>query len=507
MIRPKIIHYGLIVLSLPLIVELGSLIAVSRRLVSVDPVVGMELRDKEMITHLDKLQYAVEDSMQSSILFFLTKSTTLLQHQQRAKEQVNRTFRELEYISRTDDDAHRQVELLVAPLQTWLQEQDGFVKGESGMGMPASFTQSKERAWSEIFGQQESWPCQFLITRVRHSTHDLAQARGGFLSQFTGFLVNLMILNLVLAAILGAFFFFMVCRRMQKLLKKSRALVAGESIDLKISGNDEINDLDRSLDQCARSVTEVELFEKDLMTIVGSELKAPLTSLQGMLFLLNQDTKGIESERALKSLERTEQSVNWLVRLVNDLLDLEQTRTAQAPLMKTYFNMENLVKAAVESAQSLAKKENVVVETYGIGGTAYGDSDRLMKVTVNLLSTAIRASALGGKIVVDFEVDGNSAQVKITDSSTGIPDTQRVKLFEQFHLQPDRVLGEDVPTGLELPLCQAIISQHNGEIGVESLARRGCVYWFKVPGKGETQTNLTAPGASTQGKKSSETGN
>lgn len=508
MIRFNLTNRALILVTLPFLVELLFIVSLINLLNSVGPSVQQEMTANDVVDRLNKLMWLTQDSTASAMLFFVTKSTTVLQHQQKAKDELSKAFGELEnYIYeelkslehqqeskdtksnaffelgrfiKEQQESLSEVELLKTQLKGWVSGQTNLVKGESSPNITGLYRSPSGSGWSEIFSDMRKWPVQFLLTGDRHLIHDGAVAREEFKAKVRNLLLTALVSNVVVALLLALFYSLSVTKRVKKVTQNASRLTAGEPLGACLTGSDEISAVDAALHDLSRSRVELERFEKDLTNIVNCELKVPLTSLQGILFLLTQDGAVLD-EKTQKSIYRAEQNISWLIKLVNDLLDLEKTRAAKYPLLLSVFSLKKLVETACDAVQPLAKKENVVVDLYGIDGPAFGDFERLLKVATNLLSAAIRASALGGKIVVDYESMPEGALIKITDSGTGIPENLKGKIFEQFQIQPDRLLSEEVPSGLELPLCHAIVSQHGGEIVVESLARRGCTYTVKIP--------------------------
>jgi two-component system sensor histidine kinase VicK len=109
-----------------------------------------------------------------------------------------------------------------------------------------------------------------------------------------------------------------------------------------------------------------------------------------------------------------------------------------------------------------------------------GDSDRLVQVTANLVSNAIKYSPAGGEILISTRLVNGMVDVSIADHGVGIPADFVDRLFgrfERYEKTPSKIIG----TGLGLAIARQIIEMHNGKIWVESAPGSGSVFHFTLP--------------------------
>ncbi len=241
----------------------------------------------------------------------------------------------------------------------------------------------------------------------------------------------------------------------------------------------------------------VERLKDEFISIVSHELRTPLTSIRGSLGLLATgvlDDSPTEMRRmiAIASLD-TER----LVRLVNDILDLERLESGKIGLVKAACVPAELMEQSLAVMQPSADAAQVhlrMADSTAI--TLWADSDRLIQTFTNLLSNAIKFSVPGSTVWLTAEwvaetgaaapsppTPGVRFQVK--DQGRGIPAHKLETIFGRFQqvdASDSRVKGG---TGLGLAICQTIVRQHGGEIWVESRLGSGSTFSFTVPITGE----------------------
>ncbi len=256
----------------------------------------------------------------------------------------------------------------------------------------------------------------------------------------------------------------------------------------------------------------------EFIAMVSHELRTPLTSIHGSIKLLSQGIVSGESTQGQYLLQVAAENSERLVRIVNDILELEQLESRTKSLRQRLINTQALTRQAVESSKPLAQKKGIKLELIDEGIQLMADSDRLQQVFTHLLDNAIRVSSAGSiiKITValvasDVEdypleegcaedgspensfLEGSEATVLFTvcDQGTGIALEQQRRVFERF-VQCDRLyIRADAQadkthtrgTGLGLTICQNIVEQHSGRIWVESRIGAGSCFRFTLPTK------------------------
>lgn len=249
---------------------------------------------------------------------------------------------------------------------------------------------------------------------------------------------------------------------------------------------------------------KLERMKAEFVAIVSHELRTPLTSMQASLSLLHEKIIDPSSSEGEAIIEIANHGVEHLVRLVNDILDLEHLASGKIHLKKCLFNTGKLIKNAIEQIQGMAKQTGVYISSTDADYQIYADPDRLLQVMINLLSNAIKFSADGSTIWLDCHIyqqlsdrditrtlNSSIDDVNITyqpflvftvkDTGRGIPRDYLNKIFEPFEQVDTSDSRTKGGTGLGLTICRSIIQQHGGHIWVESVLEQGSTFYFTLP--------------------------
>ncbi|MGA9380249.1 MAG: PAS domain S-box protein, partial [Phormidium sp.] len=148
---------------------------------------------------------------------------------------------------------------------------------------------------------------------------------------------------------------------------------------------------------------KLERLKSEFVSIVSHELRTPLTSMQVALSLLDQQLVDPTSEDGQGMIHVATEGVDRLVRLVNDILDLERLDSGKVYIEKQLCYPENLVQSAIDQMKDLANKSNIKFEVSIVSCAIQADPDRLIQVLTNLLSNAIRFSPNHSIINIDVE--------------------------------------------------------------------------------------------------------
>lgn len=227
---------------------------------------------------------------------------------------------------------------------------------------------------------------------------------------------------------------------------------------------------------------EVERLKNEFLAMVSHDLRTPLTSVQAFFHMLTAGVYGQFTEQGIKKLGAAERNVERLLRLVNDLLDIEKLESGAVELTPDSVELANVLERSVEAVRSFAESGSVMLESTAPPLKVHVDAERIVQVLVNLLSNAIKYSPTGGKVTVGVEDGKNSfVTVRVTDEGPGIPEVYRRSIFERFKQIKDTDAVYKKGSGLGLAIAQQIVRVHGGEIGVDSEEGKGSSFWFTLP--------------------------
>ena len=227
---------------------------------------------------------------------------------------------------------------------------------------------------------------------------------------------------------------------------------------------------------------QLDTLKDEFISTVSHELRTPLTSIRGALGLLSAGVMGKVDDKALNLLRIASTNTDRLVRLINDILDLERMDAGRAPLHLRRCSLSELVLQAVETMRSMADASDIhieiVPELQADPIVFEGDSDRMQQVLVNLLSNAIKFSPRGSSVRVLGGYDGENLLLRIEDHGRGVPTDKLETIFDRFHQVEASDARQKGGTGLGLAICRSILSQHGGSIWAE----RNDIHGNNLPG-------------------------
>lgn len=290
--------------------------------------------------------------------------------------------------------------------------------------------------------------------------------------------------NVILAIALAVFFMRSTTQRLSILMDNTRRLAKRQDLNIEISGQDEIAELDQSFHKASDELRQLEEFKQQLIGVVSHELKTPLNSMQVSLALLSEGATGVLPEKALKKVQGLESNVVRLIRLIGDLLDIEKLQSGKFELNVREVDLSAVIQSSVHTVKALAEEHRVEIESDCRELKVLADYDRLVQVIVNLLSNAIKYSPENSPVRIETNEDNSLVELRVVDQGRGIPETHLEKIFERFQQVDESDATVSGGTGLGLSICKEIINEHGGSIWVTSTVGQGSTFWIRLPKTG-----------------------
>jgi len=226
---------------------------------------------------------------------------------------------------------------------------------------------------------------------------------------------------------------------------------------------------------------EIERLKGQFISTASHELRTPVTAINAALKLLASGLTGripLESARMVQIAERNSER---LIRLVNDMLDIDQLQAGRMSFRHERVDLALAVEAAIAEAAPLFDQADIHVETRLRPGTIVtADPDRLSQVMTNLLSNAAKFSPTSSLIEVSVEEVEDAARIAVRDHGAGISPSFRTRVFEKF-AQADRGAGPHAGSGLGLSIAKQFVEQMGGEIGFETPRDGGTRFFVSLP--------------------------
>jgi PAS domain S-box-containing protein len=234
---------------------------------------------------------------------------------------------------------------------------------------------------------------------------------------------------------------------------------------------------------------EVDRMKSEFISLVSHEMRTPLTSIKGALGLVAGGATGSLSETAQRMIDIAANNTDRLIRLVNDMLDLERIESGRIPLVRADVDLAELLGDAIAIMRPVASRSGVqivVAEADAARTRVMVDGDRIIQTVTNLLSNAVKFSPAGSSVTVtvDRHLDSegrDSVSVRVIDRGRGVPVERVNDVFERFHQVDVSDSRDKGGTGLGLAICKSIVEEHGGRIWLEATPGGGATCVFTLP--------------------------
>ncbi|MEH1932561.1 MAG: ATP-binding protein [Nostoc sp.] len=234
----------------------------------------------------------------------------------------------------------------------------------------------------------------------------------------------------------------------------------------------------------AEDITELEqidLMKSEFIGIVSHELRTPLTAIRAALGLLQSGIYDKKPDKFKRMIEIAAIDSDRLVRLVNDILDLERLESDRTVLEKTTCKAADLIQQAVAGVQAIANQQNITFKIHPSNAQVWAAADAIVQTLTNLLGNAIKFSPADSTITLSVQQQTDRVLFQITDQGRGIPAEKLEAIFGRFQQVDASDSRTKGGTGLGLAICRSIIDQHGGQIWAQSTVRVGSRFFFTLP--------------------------
>jgi PAS domain S-box-containing protein len=233
-----------------------------------------------------------------------------------------------------------------------------------------------------------------------------------------------------------------------------------------------------------RDVTErcaIEKLKSEFVSTVSHELRTPLTSIRGALGLLSSGLLGPVADKGQRMLEIAVANTDRLVRLINDILDLERIESGKVELSRGIVDSQAVVDQAREGVQSMADQENIRIVVEPFAGSLWGDSDRIIQMLTNLIGNAIKFSPANTTVTLSGSAGPADFTFCVADEGRGVPHDKLTSIFQRFNQVDASDSRAKGGSGLGLAICQSIVTAHGGRIWAEKNEPAGTRVLFTIP--------------------------
>ena len=224
------------------------------------------------------------------------------------------------------------------------------------------------------------------------------------------------------------------------------------------------------------------------ISVAAHDLKAPLTAIQGFLWVMLGGFAGEISEKQKNMLERCTHRITELLTLISDLLDIPRIETGQLVQEMKEVSLREIIESSIEGQRNLAEEKGIMLKVEIPEGLPKieGSASRLQQVVTNLVNNAINYTP-EGTVTLRVQEHANDLLVEVIDTGIGIPPEDISHLFSDFFRASN---VETKGTGLGLSISRRIVEAHEGKIWAESPSpetNKGSKFSFTLPKLSKTK--------------------
>ena len=290
-----------------------------------------------------------------------------------------------------------------------------------------------------------------------------------------------------------------IVKRVRLLRDNAGHLARAESLDIASSSKDELGQLSYELEQASQLLAknisdalqarheaeEASASKSMFLSRTSHELRTPLNAILGFAQLLEQD---IPPGKQRDSVSLIRGAGQHLLKLINEVLEIARIESGETSFELTATPINALLEEATHYISPIGKIRDIEIKC-NIAPNLWAKANRqkLLQVTLNLLSNALKYGPVGSSVALNAYRKQNNIFIEVQDSGPGIPASLRERLFTPF----ERLGAENTKiegTGLGLALSKQIMLAMNGKIDV---AKDKSLFWIEIPATSASDASKT----------------
>lgn len=236
----------------------------------------------------------------------------------------------------------------------------------------------------------------------------------------------------------------------------------------------ELKETERMLIGAKEKAEEADRLKSAFLANMSHEIRTPLNAIVGFSSLL-EEAEDAEEKHLYATI--IEENNKLLLQLISDILDLSKIEAGTFDIIPEQVDAQQLCNELLQSMQVRATEQVEILLAPELPELTFtSDKNRLYQVLLNFVTNALKFTS-EGSIVIDYRINGNEVRFSVQDTGMGIEPEKQEAIFTRFVKLNNFIAG----TGLGLPICQSIVTQLGGKIGVESEPGKGSCFWFTHP--------------------------
>jgi signal transduction histidine kinase len=313
-------------------------------------------------------------------------------------------------------------------------------------------------------------------------------------------LITIVIIVFLLAVAVSWLISRNLSKTIQSLRQATRQIASGHyNARLPVRRTDELGDLSHDfnsmaeqLEDSSNKLQQYEMRRQHFIMDVTHELRTPLTSIRGIIEGLKNNLVARQEDK-MKYYSIIEKETFRLIRLINELLDMEKIENGLITLHKNNHPLKELMDIVVESLEVLieAKQLHILIEC-DEELLVFGDYDRLTQIMINLIKNSIQFTEYGS-IRLNGTETATATIIEISDTGRGMTKEELSFIWERFYKADPSRAKSSSETGLGLSIVKQLVESHDGTIVVESTPGIGTRFVIALPKAAHPELQQSEP--------------
>ncbi|MBI4837163.1 MAG: HAMP domain-containing histidine kinase [Candidatus Portnoybacteria bacterium] len=244
------------------------------------------------------------------------------------------------------------------------------------------------------------------------------------------------------------------------------------------------NDMTRKLKESREREELIEKMKTEFVSLAAHQLRTPLSAIKWALRMVLDEETGKVNPNQREMLERTYQSNEKMIALINDLLNVARIEEGRFLYKPADASPEEIVDSIIDSLKDKAERKNIEL-AYERPPLSLPlvkmDKEKINIALTNLIANAINYTLPGGKVAIKLSSGAGNVEFSVQDNGVGIPEAEKERIFTKFFRASNVIKLDTSGTGLGMFITKNIIEAHDGKIWFESKENKGTAFHFTLP--------------------------
>lgn len=228
---------------------------------------------------------------------------------------------------------------------------------------------------------------------------------------------------------------------------------------------------------------KVEKLKTEFVSLAAHQLRTPLSAIKWSLRMILDGDMGKINRDQEEIMEKTYQSNERMITLVNDLLNVARIEEGKYAINPVQIDIVKICKSAIDLISDNFKNKGInfkFIKSSDKPIMVFADEEKLELVIQNLLDNAFKYTNKPGKVSLSLKETLKNVMVEVKDNGIGVAKSDQDRIFSKFFRASEAILAEPAGSGLGLYMAKNIIEGHGGKIGFKSKPGQGSAFYFVI---------------------------